>query len=74
MKDLGVYLVTMVENNSDGDIENGMCEPDWFEDLIEADSKESATRIANEKWDSCGCTNARLLSKEEVESYNNSEE
>lgn len=49
------YMVTMVENFSDGDSESGMCSPSSFDDLVEANSAEEAEMLANQKWDDASC-------------------
>ena len=44
------WLVIMVESGSDGDAENGPCEPLWFKDIVSASCSAEAERIANKKW------------------------
>lgn len=70
------WVVIMVENYSDGDIENGFCDPSWFKDLIEANCENEALKAAETKWnDSCepnrfSCSGAEVATKEEIDEYN----
>ena len=70
------WVVIMVENYSDGDIENGLCEPSWFKDLIEANCENEAIKAAEAEWnDSCepnrfSCSGAEVATKEEIAEYN----
>ena len=49
MKEMGWYKVWMVVPGTDGDAENGPCEPVWWNDMEQASDKETAIRQANEK-------------------------
>ena len=43
------YKVWIVVPGTDGDAENGPCEPTWWNDYVKAASEEEAVRTANEK-------------------------
>ena len=43
------YKVWLVVPGTDGDAENGPCEPEWWDDMEQAPDKEAAVRQANEK-------------------------
>ena len=75
------WLVVMVESGSDGDVENGPCEPSWFEDIVSTSSSDKAERIANAKWNEPDeqfpnmefpknvCTSVRLATTSEVANF-----
>lgn len=63
------YLVTMVEDFSDGTAESGMCAPTTFDDIIEASSSDEAELFANQKWEDCGCILVRKATKEDIQRY-----
>ncbi len=43
------YEVCLVVPGTDGDAENGPCEPLWWKDMVKANCETEATKIANEK-------------------------
>lgn len=43
------YKVWLVVPGTDGDAENGPCEPEWWNDMEQAPDEETAVRQANEK-------------------------
>ena len=43
------YKVWLVVPGTDGDAENGPCEPQWWNDYVQADSEENAVAQANAK-------------------------
>ena len=43
------YKVWLVVPGTDGDAENGPCEPEWWNDMEQAPDGETAVRQANEK-------------------------
>lgn len=43
------YEVCLVVPGTDGDAENGPCEPVWYKDMVKATSEAEAIKIANEK-------------------------
>lgn len=46
---MGWYKVWIVVPGTDGDAENGPCEPMWWNDMEQAPDAETATLQANEK-------------------------
>lgn len=46
---VGWYKVWIVVPGTDGNAENGPCEPMWWNDMEQASDAETATRQANEK-------------------------
>lgn len=49
MADMGWYKVWLVVPGTDGDAENGPCEPVWWNDMEQAPDEETAIRKANNK-------------------------
>ena len=49
MAEIRWYKVWMVVPGTDGDAENGPCEPMWWNDMEQAPDEETAVRQANEK-------------------------
>ena len=49
MAEMGWYKVWIVVPGTDGDAENGPCEPTWWNDMEQAPDKETAIRQAGEK-------------------------
>ncbi len=47
--ELNWYLVNFVVPGTDGDAENGPCEPDGWEDMILAPDEQMAIYLANEQ-------------------------
>lgn len=43
------YEVCLVVPGTDGDAENGPCEPVWWKDMVKASTEAEAIKIANEK-------------------------
>ena len=43
------YKVWMVVPGTDGDAENGPCEPQWWNDMVQAEDEPSAIATANAK-------------------------
>ncbi len=43
------YKVLMIVPGTDGDAENGPCEPQWWEEMEQAPDEETAVRQANAK-------------------------
>ena len=46
---MGWYKVWMAVPGTDGDAENGPCEPTWWNDMEQAEDEGTAIRQANEK-------------------------
>lgn len=46
-REMSWYKVTMLVPGTDGDAENGMCEPDTYIDMVYAHSEEAAKGLAN---------------------------
>ncbi len=49
MAEMRWYKVWLVVPGTDGDAENGPCEPVWWNDMEQAPDKETAVRQANAK-------------------------
>lgn len=49
MAKMNWYKVRLVVPGTDGDAENGPCEPLWWDDMEQAASEEAAVRQADEK-------------------------
>lgn len=49
MAGMGWYKVWLVIPGTDGDAENGPCEPVWWNDMERASGEETAIRQANDK-------------------------
>ena len=49
MAEMRWYKVWLVVPGTDGDAENGPCEPQWWNDMEQAPDEETAIRQANEK-------------------------
>ncbi len=49
MAEMGWYKVWLVVPGTDGDAENGSCEPVWWNDMEQAPDKETAVWQADEK-------------------------
>ena len=49
MAEMRCYKVWLVVPGTDGDAENGPCEPVWWNDMEQAPDKETAVRQANAK-------------------------
>ena len=48
-EEIGWYEVCLVVPGTDGDAENGPCEPAWWKDMVRASNESEAIKIANEK-------------------------